>query len=310
MLLCSGHPCAPCSHPCHQSSCGCRGAWGAGEGHPRQLACSNPAPSPAACRRLQSPGNGGAAAPSARRCHRLHAAQPPLCSLAAALPLHAPRLLMIHDALRRGQQEEAKLQGGRGAGTGGRAGAFSPGAASATRPAASCCHWILQPADTAASARSRRASAPPLLPRRAPLEDAPRLQACCTAAPPPRPHAAAAPPTSAKQQWQPRPPLLLLQQQQPCPPLLPPLPPAALRVPASPPAPRRPRHAAPAPMPPARTWREGSRRPTQASMSRAAMSKRGEMAPVLFRRPTSSTTILPLRWLSTNSNSPMYPGQG
>lgn len=31
----------------------------------------------------------------------------------------------------------------------------------------------------------------------------------------------------------------------------------------------------------------------------------GEMTPVLLRRPLSWTTILPLRWSSTSSNSPM-----
>lgn len=37
-------------------------------------------------------------------------------------------------------------------------------------------------------------------------------------------------------------------------------------------------------------------------------SNRGEMTPVLLMRPISSTMILPDRWSSTTSNSPIYPG--
>ncbi len=53
------------------------------------------------------------------------------------------------------------------------------------------------------------------------------------------------------------------------------------------------------------TWRDGSRVETHLSTSTSGTSKRGLMAEHLFRRPFSSTTILPERWSSTISNSPM-----
>lgn len=43
------------------------------------------------------------------------------------------------------------------------------------------------------------------------------------------------------------------------------------------------------------------------SLSRRVSRVEFRYVPHLFRRPFSSTTIFPERWLSTNSNSPMYP---
>ena len=45
-------------------------------------------------------------------------------------------------------------------------------------------------------------------------------------------------------------------------------------------------------------WRDGSSLATHFSESCDEMSKRGEMTPVLFRRPLRLTTILPARWSS------------
>ena len=55
------------------------------------------------------------------------------------------------------------------------------------------------------------------------------------------------------------------------------------------------------------TWREGSSLAVQDSISFTPTSKRGLITPHLLSLPLSSTTILPERWSSTNSNSPMYP---
>lgn len=51
--------------------------------------------------------------------------------------------------------------------------------------------------------------------------------------------------------------------------------------------------------------RAGSNKLTQDSIWLAWTLKRGEMTPVLLRRPFSWMTILLERWSSTISNSPM-----
>jgi hypothetical protein len=51
--------------------------------------------------------------------------------------------------------------------------------------------------------------------------------------------------------------------------------------------------------------RAGNKRVTQFSMASKVMLNRGEITPVLFNRPLSWMTILPPRWSSTISNSPM-----
>lgn len=51
--------------------------------------------------------------------------------------------------------------------------------------------------------------------------------------------------------------------------------------------------------------REGRSKLTQDSIWVTCTLKRGEMTPVLFRRPLSCTTIFPERWSSISSNSPM-----
>ena len=52
-------------------------------------------------------------------------------------------------------------------------------------------------------------------------------------------------------------------------------------------------------------WREGKRLLTHFSISTILMLKRGEMTPHLFNLPLSWITILPERWSSMISNSPM-----
>ena len=51
--------------------------------------------------------------------------------------------------------------------------------------------------------------------------------------------------------------------------------------------------------------RAGSNKLTHFSISVDLMLKRGEITPVLLRRPLSWMTILPERWSSMISNSPM-----
>ena len=51
--------------------------------------------------------------------------------------------------------------------------------------------------------------------------------------------------------------------------------------------------------------RAGNNKVTQFSIASKVMLNRGEMTPVLFNRPLSWMTILPPRWSSTISNSPM-----
>ena len=51
--------------------------------------------------------------------------------------------------------------------------------------------------------------------------------------------------------------------------------------------------------------RAGNKSAPQFSIASTVMLKRGEMTPHLFKRPLSWMTILPPRWSSTISNSPM-----
>lgn len=54
-------------------------------------------------------------------------------------------------------------------------------------------------------------------------------------------------------------------------------------------------------------WRDGNKLFVHFSICVIGTSKRGEITPHLFSLPVKFTTIFPLLWSSTISNSPIYP---